>query len=277
MKIHIRVLLTTFLILLVISSYLKGQDIKINYKTIEDIPYRTGDNLTDYMKERCVLDLYFPENKTDFPAVVWFHGGGLRSGNKHIPERLTQNEIAVVAVNYRLHPQVQAPAYIEDASAAVAWVFKNIEKYGGNPEKIIVSGHSAGGYLTSMVGLDKRWLAEFDIDANRIACLVLFSGHTITHMTVRRERNIPDIQPVVDEFGPLYHVRPDAPPLVLITGDRNLELLGRYEENAYMARMMKVAGHNQTYLYELDGHNHGEMAGPAFTILLKHIDMLYDK
>ena len=54
-------------------------------------------------------------------------------------------------------------------------------------------------------------------------------------------------------------------------------MLGRYEENAYMARMMKVAGHTQTYLYELDGHNHGEMAGPAYTILLKHIKALYGR
>jgi len=276
MKFKIRLLIATTSILF-FTSHLEAQDKKITYKTIENIPYRSGSDLTDYMKERCVLDLYYPENMKDFPTVVWFHGGGLRSGNKHIPEGLTQNGIAVVAVNYRLHPQVQCPAYIEDAAAAVAWTFNNIEKYGGNPEKIIVSGHSAGGYLTSMVGLDKRWLEEFSIDADDIACLVPFSGHTITHMTVRKERNIPDTQPIVDDFGPLYHVRPDAPPLVLITGDRNLELLGRYEENAYMARMMEVAGHEQTYLYELDGHDHGEMAGPAYTILFKHMDMLFNR
>jgi hypothetical protein len=52
-------------------------------------------------------------------------------------------------------------------------------------------------------------------------------------------------QPIIDKMAPLYHVRADAPPLLIITGDRKLEMLGRYEENAYMMRMMKVAGHDR--------------------------------
>ncbi|MCA9051343.1 MAG: alpha/beta hydrolase, partial [Planctomycetaceae bacterium] len=98
-----------------------------------------------------------------------------------------------------------------------------------------------------------------------------YSGHTITHFTPREEQGIPKEQPTVDRFAPLYHVRPDAPPLVLITGDRELELLGRYEENAYMARMMQVVRHPATKIYELDGFDHGGMAAPAFTLLLNHI------
>ena len=66
-------------------------------------------------------------------------------------------------------------------------------------------------------------------------------------------------------------MRPSAPPLLLITGDRELELLGRYEENAYLARMMRLAGHKQTRLLELDGSDHGGMAEPAFPLLLKEV------
>ena len=73
----------------------------------------------------------------------------------------------------------------------------------------------------------------------------------------------------IDRFAPLFHVRADAPPLVLITGDRELEMLGRYEENAYLWRMMQVAGHQKTRLHELGGFNHGGMAAPAFGVLLK--------
>ena len=80
-----------------------------------------------------------------------------------------------------------------------------------------------------------------------------------------------DTHPLVDKFAPLYHVRPDAPPLVLITGDREIEMLGRYEENAYMWRMMKLCGHEETYLYELGGHDHVAMCDPAFHILHTHI------
>jgi hypothetical protein len=72
------------------------------------------------------------------------------------------------------------------------------------------------------------WLAAHDIDANKIAGLVPFSGHTITHFTVRAERGIDGKRPIVDDMAPLFHVRPDAPPMLFITGDRNLEMLGRY-------------------------------------------------
>ena len=75
-------------------------------------------------------------------------------------------------------------------------------------------------------------------------------------------------------MAPLYHVRKDCPPLLLITGDRKLELLGRYEENAYLWRMMKVVGHQDSTLMELDGYNHGQMADAAYPILLRFIKQI---
>ncbi len=246
---------------------------KTGYRTDKDVPYRNADDASSnaYIAQRCRLDVYHPAGRKGFATIVWFHGGGLRSGNKSIPIQLKNQGFAVVAANYRLHPKVKCPTYVEDAAAAVAWTFQNIRKYGGNPDLIFVSGHSAGGYLTSMVGLDKDYLAKHDIDANRIAGLIPFSGHTITHFTPRQERGIPGGQAIIDRFAPLYHVRPDCPPLVLITGDRELEMLGRYEENAYLWRMMKVARHKSTELYELQGFNHGGMAGPAHSILIRHV------
>lgn len=236
-----------------------------------DVSYRTSPSQDAYSDERCRLDIYYPSASKDFATVVWFHGGGLEKGNKEIPEELINQGIAVVAANYRLSPHVKAPTYIDDAAAAVAWTFQNIESYGGNKNKIFVSGHSAGGYLASMVGLDKSWLARYQIDANQIAGLIPFSGHTITHFTIRKEKGIPDTQVIVDSLAPLNHTRADAPPLLLITGDRELELLGRYEENAYLWRMMKQSGHLKTELYELDGYDHGGMATPAHPLLLKFI------
>ncbi len=277
--------LLLFLLLFVIGlPGLKAQDIAttkqpITYNVEQNILYRDDSKevLTEYMAERCRLDLYFPEGSKNFATIVWFHGGGLTHGHAAIPEKLKGQGLAVAAVNYRLSPKVSNPAYTEDAAASVAWVFKNIAKYGGDPGLIFISGHSAGGYLTSMVGLDKRWLAHYNIDANRIAGLIPFSGHTITHFTVRAERGIKRTQPIIDEYAPLYHVRADAPPLILITGGRELEMLGRYEENAYFMRMMKVAGHKKTVLYELDGFDHGGMVDPAFNLLIKHVKELANR
>lgn len=246
-----------------------------SYNTYENLPYYpasvTQDD--DYIQERCVLDLYLPEQVAGFSTVIWFHGGGLTGGNKYIPDELKEKGVAVVAVNYRLYPKVKAPVYIEDAAAATAWVFSHIEAYGGDPDLIFISGHSAGGYLASMVGLDIRWLQANEIDANRIAGLIPFSGHTITHFTVRAERGIEGTQPIVDDLAPLFHVRKDAPPLLLITGDRELEMLGRYEENAYLMRMMKVIGHPDTRLYEMDGYGHN-MLVPAFPLLIGEVERI---
>lgn len=233
--------------------------------------YHDSINQSDeYINERCVLDIFYPKNIKDFSTIVWFHGGGLTGGNKEIPEALKGKGICVVSINYRLYPKVNSPKYIEDGAAAVAWVFNNINIFGGDSSLIYISGHSAGGYLTSMIGLDKRWLDDHYIDANRIAGLIPFSGHTITHFTIRKERGIEGAQPIVDDLAPLFHVRADAPPLLLITGDRELEILGRYEENAYLMRMMKVVGHTETKIFELDGYGHG-MTGPAFPLLLQEV------
>lgn len=268
--------LLVILILVFSNSLAQSVNTQIltGYKTLSNVFYYETDSTQSdrYLVERCRLDLYYPTDISRFPTIVWFHGGGLKEGNRFLPEPLKKKKMAIAAVNYRLYPQVTCPAYIEDAAAAVAWVFKNIQKYGGNPELIFVSGHSAGGYLTLMIGLDKKWLAAHGIDANRIAGLLPFSGHTITHFAIREERGIPGEQPIIDELAPLFYVRSDAPALVLITGDRNRELLGRYEENAYFMRMMQVAGHQHTVLYELQGFDHGSMVEPAYFILLKYIE-----
>ncbi|WP_339745830.1 alpha/beta hydrolase [uncultured Rubinisphaera sp.] len=246
---------------------------------VKDIPYRdhkTNKVLTEYMQERCRLDVEYPSNDPGFATIVWFHGGGLKSGERSFPERLRNHGIAIVAVNYRLFPKAKNPDYIDDAAAAVAWTFKNIESYGGDPQNIFISGHSAGGYLTSMIGLDPSYLKVYGIEANAIAGLLPLSGQTITHTTIREERGLPRSQPISDKFAPIFHNRKDCPPLILITGDRELELWGRYEENALLARLMKEAGHQQTKLYELDGFNHGTMVNPGCDLVLVEIKKFLD-
>jgi len=242
-----------------------------SHQLAQDIPYRTDSALSDHAKERCRLDVYWPTRRPGFATVIWFHGGGLTEGRKSIPAGLKGKDVAVVAAGYRLAPHVKAPVYIQDAAAAVAWTFRNISRYGGSTNLIFLSGHSAGGYLSAMVGLDKRWLAAEGLDANQIAGLIPLSPQAITHFTIRSERGIGPKQPVLDEFAPLYHVRKDAPPILLITGDREKELYGRYEENAYLWRMLKVGGHADAELRELPGYDHGKMAEPALPFLLEFI------
>ncbi len=259
-----------------IPLFVYAQKDTIKYLEDFNIPYynKERNDADAYLSKMCRLDIYYPSNISGFPTLIWFHGGGLSAGDKTIPEELKNNGIAIVSVGYRLSPQVKTPAFIEDAAAATAWVMYNIKRIGGDTSKIFISGHSAGGYLAMMIGLDKKWLGKYNLNSDNLAGIIPLSGHTITHFVVRKERGIPDKQPVIDEFAPIYYVREKTPPLVLITGDKDLELLGRYEENAYMWRMMRVAGNKQVYLHQLSGFDHGEMVRPAFPLLFKYMRML---
>lgn len=264
------------LILILVFAFSFAQT---EYKTENNIPYYP-ENISKkdaYISSQCKLNFYYPTNVKNFSTVIWFHGGGLTGGSNELPKELLNENIAVVSVEYRLAPKVKAPAYIEDAAAATAWVFENIEKFGGNKNLIFQSGHSAGGYLGMMITLDKKYLMKYKIDANDIAGLIPFSGQAITHFQIRKEQGIPELQPTIDEYSPLFHVRKDAPPIVLITGDRNLELFGRYEENAYLARMLELVKHPSVKLLEEDGFDHVSMAKPGFPLLLKEVRELSKK
>ena len=263
-----RLKITTILVLMLLPIISQAQQ-RQQYQQVNDIPYTASADT--YAQDRCKLDVYYPTNQKDAPVVVWFHGGGIEGGNKHIDQELKNSGLVVVAANYRLLPKAKIDDILDDAAAAVAWTYKNIEKYGGSHRKIFVAGHSAGGYLLDLIGLDKKWLAKYGVDADSLAGLVPFSGQCVTHYNIRKQQGIPPLQATIDQYAPLTYVRPDAPPMVIISGDRELELYGRYEEQAYFWRMLKLAGHKDVTLYEMQGYDHGSMPQPAYKILKDHI------
>lgn len=240
---------------------------------VQDVFYRTDvETPAPGMQDKCRLDISCPAGEKQFATIVWFHGGGLTGGKRSIPPELERSGVAVVAASYRLHPDVNAPAYIEDAAAAISWTVKHIEEYGGSADRIVVSGHSAGGYLAAMIAFDKKYLQAFGVDADSLAGVAPISGQMITHFTIRKENGIEDTRPVIDGYAPLNHIRNNSPPVLLVTGDREEELLGRYEENAYTWRMLKQLKHPDVTLHELGGYDHGQMVRPAFPLLLKFVD-----
>lgn len=266
-----KILLNWLLVCLAALPVMAQQALEKHYKLIEDISYIDPAETDDYRRERCRLDLYYPADETDFPTVVWFHGGGLETGNKYIPEELKNAGVAVAAVNYRLSPKAQNPAYLEDAAEALAWTFSEIEKQGGNPESIYVSGHSAGGYLTLMLALDSTWLAPYGIGPDQVKAYFPISGQTLTHYTIRKERGVPMQLPVIDAYAPVQWLRSETSPIRLISGDRNLELTGRYEENALLDALLRGAGNTNTKLIELQGFDHGNVVQPGCILLLDYI------
>ena len=238
----------------------------VNAVTIlKEIAYKSGTALSEYEQERCKLDLYLPNSRTGFPTLVWFHGGALKTGSKdeefnvRIGRRLAEAGVAVAMANYRLSPKAKYPGYVEDAAAAFAWVRGHIAEHGGDPQKIFIGGHSAGGYLTFMIGLDARYLRRHGMETTAIAGLIPVSGQTMTHYTVREERGLDKDIIIADEAAPVHYVRMDAPPMLVLYAEHDMP--ARAEENQYLVATLKAAGHKHVAQQMIAGRDHGSIAG----------------
>ncbi len=274
-----------------------GSTPKPSYITVKDIPYlpeNVRDESDAYQKERCCVNISYPQNQPKYkdgrglPVLIYFHGGGLSAGKRSFPGRLFLNlklyregQLILVAGGYRLSPNVPFPVFIQDAAAAIAWTIKNIERYGGDPDKIFVSGTSAGGYLTGMTGMDPRWLAEYGIDNKQLAGLLLDSAQVTTHFLVKKLLKIPgeQYQPVIDENAPIAHLSKELPPIFLLLGDRKSEWKCRTEENELMYASLKALGHPLVEFSETPGVGHGPNTGKE-TIppeLFQRLDLFFEK
>lgn len=229
----------------------------------ENIPY-TAEAADAYKSERLKLDVYIPEGKKDFATLVWFHGGGLTGGEKrHFPKALLEQGFAVVCPNYRLSPKIKAAEAVEDGADAIAWVFENIEKYGGNKNKIFAGGHSAGGYIAGMVGANPEYLKKRGIKNTDLAGLALVSGQVTTHFQVKKDfgDNSGNAVPKIDEYAVLGHVKNKMPPVCLILGDRKIEWPCRVQENELLAATLReLKTSPRVEFFEIQGKDHGTVA-----------------
>ncbi|WP_129641962.1 alpha/beta hydrolase [Peristeroidobacter agariperforans] len=222
----------------------------------------------DYQKQQSKLDVYYPKGAKSFTTVVWFHGGGLTGGSRYFPD-LKDQGIALVAASYRFAPKAQPPAYLEDSAAAVAWVLENIGRYGGDPKKVFVSGHSAGAYLATMIAMDPKWLGAHQLSNKSLAGVIAISGQMTTHFTVKKQRgdDAAQLRPIIDEYAPLYHAANEFSPICLIVGGRDIEFKSRVEENELMAVTLRNLGHKKVEFYEMAGLDHGTVEQGAMIVM----------
>lgn len=274
MKIPSVLLLSVLILAPVIRAFgaeaAPGSVTETNVAYYPDSALATAD---DYQKAQCKLDIRYPVNRTGFPTVIWFHGGGLTEGSRGFPD-LGDPEIAVVAVSYRLSPRGPLPSFLEDAAAATAWVMQNIARFGGDPAKVFVSGHSAGGYLAAMVGMDPKWLAARRLSNQQLAGIIPVSAQVTTHFHVKALRGDRGaaLRPLIDEFAPLYHASDKLPPVCLIVGDRAIEYKSRVEENQLLAVTLRNLGHPHVEFYEMGGLDHGSIAQGGMILVRKFVN-----
>ncbi len=238
-----------------------AQTLGVSYYSDEELS--AGD---EYQKTQCKLDILYPKNaENPFATIVWFHGGGLTGGQKYIPsafKRLKayqEGRLAIVAVGYRLSPKAPFPSFIEDAAAATAWVIKHVAEFGGDPQGVFVSGGSAGGYLSAMLGSYPKWLNARNSDPKEVAGFLPVSGQMTTHFHVKEILKYPGTQynPVIDENAPLGGLSSDYPPIFFILGDRKVEWKCRVEENELMAASLRALGAPLVEFSENEGFTHG--------------------
>jgi acetyl esterase/lipase len=235
-------------------------------KILKDLPYKSGDGLDAYERERCKLDLYLPAKGRGFATVVWFYGGGMEGGEKggrgtvNIATTLAKNGVACAAVNYRLYPKAKYPAYLDDAAASVAWALGHMAGHGGDAKRVFVGGHSAGAFLAAEIGFDPKFLKKYGVSSDRLAGIVPVSPQVFTHFTIRKERGVPNPQttPVIDDDAPAYHARADAPPLLILIGDDDWP--ARLEECQYFVKLLNVMKHPDASLKVIAGRTHGSIA-----------------
>jgi arylformamidase len=147
-----------------------AQDVKRN------IPY------ADPAHERQMLDVYSPRGAKNLPVVFWIHGGGWETGDKASvqikPQAFVEKGFVFVSTNYRLLPDVDMATIIGDVAKSIRWVHDHIAEYGGDPERLLVMGHSAGAQLAALVSIDDRYLKAEGLSLGIIKGCVPVDGDT---------------------------------------------------------------------------------------------------
>lgn len=204
------------------------------------------------------LDVCRPRGPAAAPVIIFFYGGAWQSGYKelyrYVAKALARRGYVAVVPDYRIYPEVCYPDFLDDGAQVVRWVKDNIARFGGDPDKLFLKGHSAGAHIAAMLSIDARWLGKVGLDPRRdIAGLIGIAG-PYDLMPLRDEKlkvifggvNRPETQPI-------FHVAPGAPPALLMTGGR--DRLVEPGNSVRLAARLVAAGNAATVLtYRRIGH-----------------------
>ena len=184
------------------------------------------------------LDLYLPKGAKKFPVLMFVHGGAWRSGNKELyaalGETFAKQGVGTAVINYRLSSsggKVKHPDHVQDVARAFAWVKDNAARYGGDPEKLYLSGHSAGGHLVALLATDEQYLQAEKCTTKDIRGVMALSGvYTITPQLPMLATAFGTDARACEAASPLTHVKAGHPPFLIAYGSKDFPFLDAMAE-----------------------------------------------
>lgn len=207
------------------------------------------------------LDIWVPTMPAKGPrdVIIFYYGGSWNSGDRtlygFVGRALAARGYVVVIPDYRLVPDVRFPGFVEDGAAALAWVERHIERYGGNPHRIHLSGHSAGAHIAALLTLDARWLKAAGASPDAIRSFAGLAGpYDFLPFTSDAAKaafgQMPDPKP----SQPISFVRKEAGPMLLLTGSADTTVKPR-NSTALAKAQAAVGGRANSLFYEGLGHS----------------------
>ncbi|MBN9458046.1 MAG: alpha/beta hydrolase [Bosea sp.] len=229
---------------------------------------------------RQTMDIYVPRSGgADRPVVFFIYGGSWANGDKEsyafVGDALAARGFVAVIADYRLVPDVRFPVFVEDGASALRFVYDNVVRFGGNPRRIHLMGHSAGAYNAMMLTLDERYLARAGLPADLVRSTVGLSGPydflpLDIPVTKAAFGNAPDPR----QTQPIRFVREDAPPIFLGTGGDDRTVLPRNSER--LAAALRRAGAHSVELRIYPGLGHAGTAASLARIMSWRASVLDD-
>lgn len=173
-------------------------------------------------ESRQKLDVYSPKDAKDRPVVVFFYGGSWTAGSRglyrFVGAALAERGIVTVVPDYRLYPQVKFPLFIDDGALAVAWAQKHAHEFGGDPQRIVLMGHSAGGHEAAFLAYDRQLLQKAGADPEYIVGLVGLSGPYALAPDTQILNTIFASPYTEADWQPVRFVTSQSPPTLLVHG-----------------------------------------------------------
>lgn len=210
------------------------------------------------------VDVYAPVARGDapLPVVIWFHGGGWNNGGRRqyafAGRAFSGQGFVTVVVGYRLAEEGKFPHFMEDAAAAIRWTHANIARYGGDPERMVLAGHSAGGHIVALAALDEQWLGALAEPSGAIRGVIGIAG-AYDFLPFKpdgsAQKYLGHVRPL-SRTQPVAYVRADAPPMLLLWGDADT-LVYRRNIESLTARQRAAGGTVESKIYP--GIDHSEI------------------